>query len=240
MDEIRSTGLSDAVLEKLADADVFRSIGMDRREALWEVSTKDRPQGIFEGGQEKDVTEENISLPVMHMSEHVVHDYAATALSLKAHPVSFVREKLQQLHILSTKDLASAKDGQLVKVAGLVLVRQRPGTAGGICFMTIEDETGFANLVVFENLFEKFRKEILQSRLIMVEGKLQVEGEVIHVIVQRCFDLSGLLRHLTAAHNEELPLLTLSRADEKTIPPGQNKKSQVREDKVFPGGRNFK
>ena len=106
--------------------------------------------------------------------------------------------------------------------------------------MTIEDETGFANLVVFENLFEKFRKEILQSRLIMVEGKLQVEGEVIHVIVQRCFDLSRLLRHLTAAHNEELPLLTLSRADEKTIPPGQNKKSQVREDKVFPGGRNFK
>ena len=123
-------------------------------------------------------------------------------------------------------------------MAGLVLVRQRPGTAAGICFMTIEDETGFANLVVFENLFEKFRKEILQSRLIMVEGKLQVEGEVIHVIVQRCFDLSKLLRHLTAANNEELPLLTLSRADEKTIPPpGQSK---VREERIFPGGRNFK
>ena len=237
MDEIRSIGLSGAVMDKLAAADVFRSIGLDRRQALWAVSTKDRPQGIFEGSVD-DGGETGISLPVMRMSEHVVHDYAATALSLKAHPVSFVREKLQQLHILSTKELESAKDGQLVKVAGLVLVRQRPGTAAGICFMTIEDETGFANLVVFENLFEKFRKEILQSRLIMVEGKLQVEGEVIHVIVQRCFDLSKLLRHLTAANNEELPLLTLSRADEKTIPPpGQSK---VREERIFPGGRNFK
>ena len=240
MDEIRDTGLSDAVIEKLADADVFRSLDLDRREALWAVSIKDRLKGIFKGELDKDSVEENIKLPAMKLSEHVVHDYAATALSLKAHPVSFVREKLQQLHILSSKDLANAKDGQLVKVAGLVLVRQRPGTAGGICFMTIEDETGYANLVIFENLFEKFRKEILQSRLIMVEGKLQVEGEVIHVIVQRCFDLSRLLRHLTASSNEELPLLTLSRADEKTIPPGQNKRSQVREDKVFPGGRNFK
>ena len=90
-----------------------------------------------------------------------------------------------------------------VKVAGLVLVRQRPGTAGGICFMTIEDETGFANLVIFESLFEKFRKEILQSRLIMVEGKLQIEGEVIHVIVKRCYDFSKLLRHLTPSQNED-------------------------------------
>ncbi len=83
-----------------------------------------------------------------------------------------------------------------MKVAGLVLVRQRPGTAGGICFMTIEDETGCANLVVFENMFEKYRREILQSRLMMVEGKLQVEGEVIHVIVEKCFDLSRMLRRL--------------------------------------------
>ena len=81
--------------------------------------------------------------------------------------------------------------------------------------MTIEDATGFANLVIFEKLFEQYRKEILQSRLVMVEGKLQVEGEVIHVIVQRCFNFSKLLRHLTSTHDDELPLLTLSRADEK-------------------------
>ena len=133
----------------------------------------------------------------------------------------------------------------VVKVAGLVLVRQRPGTAKGVCFITIEDETGFANLVVFENLFDKYRKEILQSRLLMVEGKLQREGEVIHVIVKHCYNLSKLLRRLTAAEKEDLPLLTLSRADEKSIPAHaiENKKITVREiseKEIFFPGRNFK
>src|SRR6185369_10788503 len=108
-----------------------------------------------------------------------------------------IREKLEQLHVISTNALSKMKDGALVKVAGLVLVRQRPGTAAGVCFMTIEDETGYANLVIWENLFEKYRKEILQSKLIMVEGKLQIEGEVIHVVVQRCHNFSKLLRSLT-------------------------------------------
>ncbi|HVG15294.1 MAG TPA: OB-fold nucleic acid binding domain-containing protein, partial [Chitinophagaceae bacterium] len=141
------------------------------------------------------------------------------------------------------KDLSTAVDGALVKVAGLVLVRQRPGTAGGICFMTIEDETGFANLVIFASLFETFRKPILQSRLIMVEGKLQVEGDVIHVIVHTCHDFSKLLRNLTPTNNENLPVLTLARPDEKSIPPAQNKRAQVREvaqEKIFPEARNFR
>ncbi|HEX8676004.1 MAG TPA: OB-fold nucleic acid binding domain-containing protein, partial [Segetibacter sp.] len=240
--ELRSIGLSDAALEKLADADAFRSIDLDRRQALWEISTKDKPVALFTGQPSADEKQENISLPQMTVAEHVVHDYAAMALSLKAHPVSFVREKLQQLYILSTSQLATAKDGQPVKVAGLVLVRQRPGTAGGICFMTIEDETGVANLVIFQNLFDEYRKEILQSRLIMVEGHLQIEGEVIHVIVKRCFDFSKLLRKLTS--NNEIPqVLTLARPDEKSIPPGQNKRSQVREnaqEKLFPEARNFR
>ena len=135
------------------------------------------------------------------------------------------------------------KDGDIVKVAGLVLVRQRPGTAGGICFMTIEDETGFANLVVFESLFEKYRKEILQSRLIMVEGKLQIEGEVIHVIVKSCYDFSKLLRNLTPQIMKTCLLLTLAYPDEKSIPPGLNKKTQVRErvnENVIPEARNFR
>ena len=179
----------------------------------------------------------------MKKSEHVVHDYAATSLSLKAHPVSFVREKLQHLHIISTAALTTANNGDHVKVAGLVLVRQRPGTAKGVCFMTIEDETGFANLVIFQNLFDEYRKPILQSRLIMVEGTVQMEGEVIHVIVSHCYDLSKLLRHLTAAKDEQPSLLTLSRADEKSLPPGLNKKapaSEFHQEKIFPGGRNFK
>ena len=240
---LRDIGLSEAVLEKLADADAFRSIGLDRREALWEVSTKDRPVALFSGQTAADAQGENIILPLMSPSEHVVHDYAATSLSLKAHPVSFIREKLDQLHIVPTNHLSTLKDGVFVKVAGLVLVRQRPGTAGGICFMTIEDETGFSNLVIFESLFEKFRKEILQSRLIMVEGKLQIEGEVVHVIVKSCYNFSSLLRSLTPANNEDLPLLTLAYPDEKSLPPGVDKHSQVREvaqKKIFPEARNFK
>ena len=243
MNDLRNTGLSEAALERLADADAFRSIGMDRRQALWEVSIRDRNIVLFAGQPSEDPDEEKAALPIMTVSEHVVHDYAATSLSLKAHPVSFVREKLQQLHILSTKDLNEVSDGKFVKVAGLVLVRQRPGTAGGVCFMTIEDETGYSNLVIFQNLFDKYRKEILQSRLIMVEGKLQREGEVIHVIVSRCYNFSKLLRHLTPARNENIPVLTLARPDEKSIPPAQNRRTQVREnaqEKVFPQARNFR
>jgi error-prone DNA polymerase len=238
--ELRDAGVPEAALERLADADAFRSIGLDRRQALWEVSAKDQPEALFAGQVSEDAKGENVTLPLMAQSEHVVHDYAATALSLKAHPVSFVREKLQQLRILTTKELATVQAGNIVKVAGLVLVRQRPGTAGGVCFMTIEDETGFANLVIFQNLFEQFRKPILQSRLIMVEGVLQVEGEVIHVIVRSCSDFTKLLRKLTPARNENLPVLTLAYADEKSLPPGVSKRSQVREEKVFGEGRNFK
>ena len=178
----------------------------------------------------------------MSLSEHVVHDYGALSLSLKAHPVSFIREKLNQLHVLSTKELGSAKDGDPVKVAGLVMVRQRPGTANGICFMTIEDETGFANVVIFENLFQKYRKEVLQSQLIMVEGKLQVEGEVIHVIASSCYNFSKLLRQLTK-HKQDSSLLTLSRSDKQPAEAfeAENLKSQQTEQlQIFPKGRNFR
>jgi error-prone DNA polymerase len=230
--QLREMGLSEAVLEKLADADVFRSVDHDRREALWQVSTKDQPMAIFQGQPNED---EKIMLPKMTLPEHVVYDYATTALSLKAHPVSFVREKLDQLNILPTAKLADAQDGDEVKVAGLILVRQRPGTASGICFITIEDETGSANLVVFEKLFDQYRKEIIQSKLIMVEGKLQREGEVIHVIVKRCHNYSRLLRQLTS---KEISTTPMSRADETTSP--FLRKEDVVQGKIFPEGRNFR
>ena len=153
----------------------------------------------------------------MTLSEHVVHDYASTSFSLKAHPVSFVREQLDRLHIISASALETAKDGDHVKVAGLVLVRQRPGTASGICFITIEDETGTANLVVFKKLFDQYRKEIIQSRLLMVEGKLQREGEVIHVIVQRCYNFGRLLQQLTASQKQDISLKPMSRSDETIV-----------------------
>jgi len=238
-------GLSIAALERLADADAFRSIGLDRRKAIWEVSAlKDTPNGMFKGHAPDHSAEQGISLPAMSLSEHVVHDYGSTGLSLKAHPVSFVREKLTMLKVTATADLATMKDGSFVKVAGLVLVRQRPGTAGGVCFITIEDETSVANLVVFESLFETYRKEILKSRLLMVEGKLQREGEVIHVIVKKCHNLTPFLTGLVKFTDDEPNVSTLSRADEDgSLYQGKNKKTQVRrtvQPEIFPAGRNFK
>ena len=238
--ELRETGLSEVALEKLADADAFRSIGHDRRQALWEVSAKDRPHTIFPGG--KETAEEKITLPEMGLSEHVVQDYAATSLSLKAHPVSFVRDELDRLNVLSASALEKAKDGDKVKVAGLILVRQRPGTASGICFITLEDETGTMNLVVFQKLFDKYRKEIIQSRLLMVEGQLQKEGEVVHVIVRRCYNVSGLLKKLTSSR-EDISLSPMSRSDETSSPFMAEKKAQDQEvvqGKIFGEGRNFK
>jgi error-prone DNA polymerase len=126
-----------------------------------------------------------------------------------------------------------------VKVAGLILVRQRPGTASGICFITLEDETGTANLVVFQKFFDKYRKEIIQSKLLMVEGQLQREGEVIHVIVRRCYDYSKLLRYLTSSSQEGLSL-TRSRSDETTAPVLTKKEKEFVQGKIFPEGRNFR
>jgi error-prone DNA polymerase len=243
INELRDLGVSQSTLEKLADADAFNSIGLDRREALWEISTgNDRPVALFAGQSAADPSEASVVLPKMKTSEHVLFDYASTSLSLKAHPVSFVREKLSLLRILPTKELSSHRDGDIVKVAGLVLVRQRPGTAAGVCFITIEDETGVANLVVWESLFEEFRKEILQSRLLMVEGKLQIEGEVIHVIVRRCTDLTKLLRHLSVGDNEAPPVLTLARGDETSIPAHAQKipNREGEQGDIFYKGRNFR
>lgn len=239
--QLRESGLSQATLERLADADAFRSLGLDRRQALWEVSVKDRPLAIYGGDHSNGLAEEKVDLPEMRLSEHVVHDYATTSLSLKAHPVSFVRAQLDQLGILSSKALENAKDGDRVKVAGLILVRQRPGTASGICFITLEDETGTMNLVVFQKLFDQYRKEIIQSKLLMVEGKLQREGEVVHVIVRRCFNYSRLLGQLTSSQKEELAV-THSRADEKSSPFLENTRPEreIIQGKIFPEGRNFR
>lgn len=244
--KMRTAGVGQTTLERLADADAFRSMGLDRRKALWEIAAlADRPIALFEDQPSESAKEVQVELPFMKQSEHVVQDYASISLSLKAHPISFVREKLSLLHILSSKEVYETKAGTNIKTAGLVLVRQRPGTAGGVCFITIEDETGFANLVIFKNLFEKYRKEILGARLLMVEGKLQREGEVVHVIVQKCFDLSKMLKGLTNTQKDNLPLLTLSRADEKAPFPQQHKIPQVQpqttnNEEVFYKGRNFK
>ncbi len=241
INELRMIGITEKTLMKLADADAFRSMGLDRRQALWEVFTKDNPKDLFEGQPAPAAKDEQqIELPFMKLSEHVVQDYASIGLSLKAHPVSFVRDELNRLHVLSTQSLSTAKNGDQVKVAGLVLVRQRPGTAKGVIFMTIEDETGNANSVIWETVFEKYRKEILTSRLILLEGKLQIEGSVIHVVVEKCYNLSSLLRRLTPTNMIEPPVLTLSRADERSLPAHIQREQSENKDAVFYKGRNFK
>lgn len=243
---LRNAGVSEAALEKLADADAFRSIGIDRRQALWQVSAlSDTPTGIYTGQSAETAIEQTVQLPIMSQSEHVVHDYGATGLSVKAHPVSFVREKLSLLHITPAKDLVKLDDGTDVKVAGLVLVRQRPGTASGICFITLEDEGGISNSVVFQKLFDKYRKHILSAKLLMIEGKLQKEGEVIHVIAKRCHDISKLLAHLTEPYDTPIAMQT-AKADEKDgdlLSPQQKQdalKRKVVQADIFHGGRNFK
>ncbi|SHE71360.1 error-prone DNA polymerase [Mariniphaga anaerophila] len=200
VNNLLDAGVSASSLERLADADAFRSVGLDRRQALWEVSALyDHPTGMFTGTPLP--KEQIVELPAMTDSEHVIQDYHSTALSLKAHPVSFLRQQLENLQIVPASALKKMKNGQAVKVCGLITVRQRPGTAKGVLFITIEDETGFANLVVWGNTFEKYRKVILQSRLLMVSGKLQIEGEVIHVVANACFNLNNLMRMETEGRN---------------------------------------
>lgn len=232
--ELLEAGVSLATLEKLADADAFRSLGIDRRKALWEVSAlSDHLGGLFKGINNEDDSEKNIRLPEMPLSQHVLEDYRSVALSLKAHPVSFAREKLRKLKVIKTSDLRNQNDSDYVRVAGLVLVRQRPGTASGICFVTIEDESGTANLVIFKNLFDKYRKEIVHSQMLMVEGKVQKEGDVIHVVTKRCYDLSSLLW---------LPDEEEEKAEEKNHQEQTAKKqpsTKVVQGDIFHGGRNF-
>jgi error-prone DNA polymerase len=240
INELRDAGVCESALKLLADADAFRSIGLDRRRALWEVTTKDKPVGLFQGHESPDAKEEeSVALPEMTAAEHVVQDYASLSLSLKGHAVSFVREKLKQLHVRTTKELTSMNHDDPVRVAGLVLVRQRPGTAKGVCFMSIEDETGTANAVIFPNLFKLQYKEINYSEFVMLEGRVQKEGEIIHVIVERCYNFDKLLRKHLRAKEENISVASLSRADKKSGPnPLQNKIRQ--QEMLFGEARNFK
>ncbi|RVT97327.1 DNA polymerase III subunit alpha [Mucilaginibacter limnophilus] len=216
--QLCDAGVSVATLERLASADAFRSINLDRRQALWEVAAlHDRPVNLYEGQPSESTYEPEVELPKLQLSEHVVKDYATTGLSIKGHPLSFIRHQLNMLRIVPAQQANTTDNKALIKTAGLILIRQRPGTAKGVCFITLEDETGTSNLVVFPKLFDKYRKEILHARLLMVEGVVE-RTEVTHIIVRRIFDITKLLGNLTAIPNTQQPVLTLSRADEKASP----------------------
>ncbi len=194
----RVPGFKVAALEALARADAYRSMGLPRREALWAVKgLPEAPLPLFAAmGEEERGEEPEVALPAMALSEHVVEDYASLRLSLKAHPVSFLRDELAAAGIAPTARLAEAPDGTRLTTAGLVLVRQRPGSAKGVIFMTLEDETGIANCVVWSQVFERYRKLVLKANLLAVEGRVQKEGIVIHLVAERLVDMTDKLASL--------------------------------------------
>jgi error-prone DNA polymerase len=178
----------------LADADAFRSIGLDRRAALWAVRRlpDDVPLPLFEIAAAREQPDEQAqALPDMARPEQVVADYQTIRLSLKGHPMEFLRPMFSKECVIACKDVCHANDKRRVRCAGVVLVRQRPGSAKGVVFMTLEDETGIANIVVWPKVMESFRKEVMGARLILVEGYIQSSPEqVTHLVAQRLFDRS--------------------------------------------------
>jgi error-prone DNA polymerase len=191
-------GLDLGQMEKLAEADAFRSIGLDRRAALWQVRALDKANAaehlpLFERpALALRDHEPAMQLPLMPPGEHVIHDYRSLGLSLKAHPVSFLRQRLDRAGITPNASLPNVPDGRRVSVAGLVLVRQRPGKGNAI-FLTLEDEGGIANIIVWQRNFERFRPIIMGGRFIRVGGKLQSESGVIHIVADRMEDISSWL-----------------------------------------------
>ncbi|MXP08830.1 error-prone DNA polymerase [Pseudoblastomonas halimionae] len=212
------TKLPPSVIERLAAADAFRSMGLDRRQALWDARALkpaiDLP--LFAAADARDEGEERRAhqLPQMPLSEHVVADYQTMRLSLKAHPLSFLRENLRTRGFTASADLRTKNFRSTVKVSGVVLIRQRPGSAKGVCFITLEDETGVVNLVIWPDMMEKYRKVIMGARLMEVSGRVEMDDEVLHVIVNRMEDATWRL----AALSEDLLEPQISRADEVNRP----------------------
>ncbi|RDE05638.1 error-prone DNA polymerase [Sphingomonas aracearum] len=199
----RRSGVPLATLEKLAKADAFAGMGLDRRQALWAIrGLGETPLPLLAGIERR---EEPVSLVPLTAGREVVEDYRATQLTLREHPLFFLREELTGRGIRRCADLRRIKDGRRVEVAGIILVRQKPGSAKGVLFITIEDETGVANIILWPDRFEAQRTVVMSSAMISVTGVVQREGEVIHVIAARIHDQTALLR---AVGDIDLPRMT--------------------------------
>ena len=222
-------------LRKLAAADAFRSMGLDRRQALWDTrALKDAPDlPLF---QERDEGPEvPVALPAMPRCEHVVADYQTLRLSLKAHPMSFLRASMARQGYTSAGGLRDTRHGQKISLAGSVLIRQRPGSAKGVCFITLEDETGTANLVVWPKVMAQFRKVIVTARLMDVRGRIQRDADIIHVVVDHLGDRTDALDGLS---NDPLDV-QIARADHVTRPLPTGLHRHPRNVRVIPKSRDF-
>jgi len=238
-------GLGKGAMEKLAHADAFRSIGLDRREALWAVrALTDEPLPLFRSAASQGA-EEEVMLPRMPLGEHVAHDYARLKLSLKAHPMTFLRDQCTANGHIPMGDLATTPNNRRVTLTGLVLLRQRPGTAKGVIFMTLEDEAGAGNIIVWPKTFETYRKIVLGARLLSIRGRVQREGIVIHVIADHLEDVSADLSLLTDGEVEGPQ--ALARADEvnraqedsRTITARRAEARESRAAVIIPKSRDF-
>ena len=238
----RRASLPRRAMRLLADADAFRSIGLDRRTALWEV--RRTPHGelpLFAAAKARELGEEpDAMLPVMPMSEHVAADYQLTRLSLKGHPMEFLREGFRREGVLSCREASAARNGRQAHVAGVVLVRQRPGEGKAI-FITLEDETGITNVLLWARLFEIQRHAVMASRLMVVEGEIQRSPEgVVHLMASRIHDRTAELSRLSEDHS---PTIALARADEFEHPQAPRnhveRGSHPRDVRILPRSRDF-
>ncbi|MCC6925805.1 error-prone DNA polymerase [Novosphingobium sp.] len=232
-------GLSPAVIERLASADCFNSLGLTRRQALWDarsvIAAPDLP--LFAAAQARDEGTERTAtrLPAMPLSEEVVADYQTQRLSLKAHPLAFLRASLGDRGFIRAEELARHSSSRPVQVAGVVLIRQRPGSAKGVCFITIEDESGVANVVVWPDVMEKQRKVIMGARLLEVRGRVEQDDGVIHVIAQQLTDATAALHALS----DDLLPHHVDRADHVLRPNQGSRGGHPRDARVIPKSRDF-
>jgi error-prone DNA polymerase len=196
-DLTQRTRLGRGIVKRLAEADAFGSLALNRRAALWQAldqtpSVEDLP--LFAALEATD--SETPALPQLTPQQEVYADYRTNGLTLRRHPMSFFREELSQLNVLTAAELMNQRHGRGVKVAGLVLMRQRPGTAKGITFVTLEDETGIANLIIRLDIWQKYEQPAKRASALIAEGRLERQGEVIHILVRRLHDLQSLIKNL--------------------------------------------
>jgi error-prone DNA polymerase len=228
--------LDAGTIRKLAAADALRSMQLDRRQALWDArALQDTPDLPLFQDDPDEGNEVEFTLPQMALCEHVVADYQTTRLSLKAHPMVFLRKSMNKQGYTTTKSLDHMRNGQEVKLAGIVLIRQRPSSAKGVCFITVEDELGVANLVIWPKMMEAFRKIIMSARVIDVTGVVQRADGVIHLIAHHLEDRSDALDRMS----NDAMVTPLAGAHEikKTLPSPTHR--HPRDVRVIPKSRDF-
>ncbi len=231
-------GIDAGTIRRLAAADAVRSMALDRRQALWDArALRDAPDlPLFRfrhtgRGRRRPV----VTLPQMPACEHVVADYQTLRLSLKAHPMSFLRRSMARQGYTPRATCPGCATGDASQLAGIVLIRQRPGSAKGVCFITLEDETGVANLVVWPKVMAQYRKVIMASRLIDVKGYVQRDADVIHIVAQHLEDRSDALHRLSNDPQE----VQAARKDHGIHPSPTSSHRHPRNVRIIPKSRDF-